>query len=84
MRYITEAINCSILYESIENKDLVGYADSDFSRSLDDRKNTFGYVLHLGSGVISWAYKKQPIVTLSSTKVEYVAIILSTCQAVWL
>ena len=46
----------------------IGYIDSDFAGSLDDRKRTFGYVFHLGSGVISWVSKKKPIVTLSSAK----------------
>ena len=63
---------------------MIGYIDSDFSRSLDDRKNTSSYVFHLGSCVIAWASKNQPIVTLSSAEAEYVAVTLAACQAVWL
>ena len=66
------------MYASAEKKDLIGYTDSDFVGSLDDRKNTSGYVFDLGSRVISWASKKQPIVTLSSTKAEYVAATSAT------
>lgn len=33
---------------------LVGYTDSDFAGDLDDRKSTFGYNFHLGSGPICW------------------------------
>jgi hypothetical protein len=73
-----------ILYSNTSNDFLVGYTDSDFAGSMDDRKSTSGYVFHLGSGVISWASKKQPIVTISSTEVEYVATTTTTCQAVWL
>ena len=72
------------MYGSTENKDLIGYTDSDFAGSLDDKKSTSGYVFHLGSGVISWESNKQPIVTLLSSEAEHVTTISATCQAVWL
>jgi len=72
------------MYASTEKKNLIGYTNNDFAGSLDDSDNTFGYVFHLGSCVISWASKKQHIMTLSSTKVEYVATTSTACQAVWL
>jgi hypothetical protein len=37
-----------------------------------------------GSGVVSWSSKKQPIVALSNTKVEYKGTIIVTCEVVWL
>lgn len=46
-------------------------------------KNTTGYVFHLGSRVISWASKKQPIVSLSTIKDEYVVATTVACQAAW-
>eukprot|EP00253_Pinus_taeda_P025797 PITA_25797 len=57
---------------------------SDWAGSVDDRKSTSGYVFHMGSGAISWAFKKQPVVSLSAAEAEYVAAIAVTCQAVWL
>ena len=47
-------------------------------------KNTSGYIFHLGSGAISWASQKQPIVTLSTREVEYIAATSTACQAVWI
>lgn len=72
------------MYASTEKKDLVGYTNSYFGGSLDAKKRNSGYVLHLGSNVISWESEKELIVTLSSTKAEYVATTLTTCQVVWL
>eukprot|EP00253_Pinus_taeda_P035323 PITA_35323 len=84
MRYIVGTTDCGIMYASTEKKDLIGYTDSDFSGSLNDRKSTFAFLFHLGSSVISWASKKQPIVTLSSVEAEYVAATLVGGQVVWL
>eukprot|EP00253_Pinus_taeda_P030206 PITA_30206 len=48
------------------------------------RKITLGYVFHMRSGAISWASKKQPVVSLSTAEAEYVAATTAACQAVWL
>jgi hypothetical protein len=37
-----------------------------------------------GSGAVSWSSKKQPIVALSSTKVEYKSAAIVACEVVWL
>eukprot|EP00253_Pinus_taeda_P029795 PITA_29795 len=52
--------------------------------SVDDRKSTSGYLFHMGSGEISCASKKQPIVALSTAEAEYVAATAAACQAVWM
>jgi len=46
----------------------VAYTDSDFAGDIDDQKSTFGFILLLGSGEISWSSKKQPVVSLSTTE----------------
>jgi hypothetical protein len=63
---------------------LKGYTDNDYAGSIDDRKNTSGYDFLFGKNLISWASKKQPIVSISSVEVEYVAETTTTCHAVWL
>eukprot|EP00253_Pinus_taeda_P022296 PITA_22296 len=73
LRYVKGTKSFGILYNVSEHSDLVGYIDSDWTRSVDDRKSTSGYVFHMGSGAISWASKKQSIVALSTAEAEYVA-----------
>ncbi|RDX97555.1 hypothetical protein CR513_19660, partial [Mucuna pruriens] len=38
----------------------------------------------MGYGAISWASKKQPVVSLSITEAEYIATALCACQCIWL
>ena len=63
---------------------MIGYTDSDFAGSIDDRKSTYGYVFSFGLGSVAWASKKHPIVTLSSSEAEYVAVTTATYQTVWM
>eukprot|EP00253_Pinus_taeda_P020956 PITA_20956 len=84
LRYVKGTKRFGILYTTSECSDLIGYTDSDWAGSVDDRKSTSGYVFHIGSGAISWASNKQPIVALSIVEAEYVAAIAGACQAVWM
>eukprot|EP00253_Pinus_taeda_P011023 PITA_11023 len=82
LRYVNGTKQYGILYTTTSDFRLVGYTDNDWAGSVDDKKSMSGYVFHLGSRAISWASKKQPIVSLSITEAEYVAAIVATCQAV--
>eukprot|EP00253_Pinus_taeda_P007975 PITA_07975 len=84
MRYVKGTKRFGILYTSSESSNLFGYTDSDWDGSVDDRKSTSGYLFHMGSGAISWASKKQPIVALSTAEAEYVAATAAACQGVWM
>nr|GEU57924.1 hypothetical protein [Tanacetum cinerariifolium] len=53
--------------------ELVAYTDSDYARASQDRKSTTGGCQFLGRRLISWQYKKQTVVTTSTSEAEYVA-----------
>lgn len=38
----------------------------------------------LNGGPVSWCFKRQPIVALSSTEAEYIALTLAAKEATWL
>eukprot|EP00253_Pinus_taeda_P007829 PITA_07829 len=67
LRYVNGTKEYDIFYIGTNDFRLVGYTDNDWVGSVDDRKSTLEYVLHLGYGSISWTSKKQPIVSLSKT-----------------
>jgi hypothetical protein len=53
--------------------DTHGFVDADWDRDLDRRRSTSGYVFNLFGGAISWMRKRQAVVALSTTEVEYMA-----------
>lgn len=68
LRYLNGTKGFGILYSSSKSFMLRGYTDSASAGSVDNRNNTSGYVFNLGLGTVSWASKKQKIVSLSTTE----------------
>jgi phosphoribosyl-AMP cyclohydrolase len=64
--------------------DIHGFVDADWARDLDHRRSTSGYVFNLFGGAISWMSKRQVVVALSTTEVEYMAATHASKEAVWL
>jgi hypothetical protein len=64
-------------------RDLVGYADADGSMA-EDQRAVSGYAVLLNGGAVSWACKKQEIVSLSTTESEYIAATHAAKEALWL
>jgi hypothetical protein len=60
------------------------FTDNDYAGDSDDQKSISGYVFIMGTRAISWSSKKQLIVTLSTTKAEFVVATACACQAIWL
>lgn len=86
LRYLKGTIELGIFYRRNEGGDmrLMAFTDSDYAGDLNDRRSTTGCVFLMGSGSISWALKKQPVVALSTTEAEYIAAAFCACQCVWI
>ncbi|XP_024164434.1 uncharacterized mitochondrial protein AtMg00810-like [Rosa chinensis] len=50
---------------------LSAYSDADWAGCPDSRRSTSGYLIYLGSNLISWCSKKQPTIARSSVESEY-------------
>ncbi|XP_050133146.1 secreted RxLR effector protein 161-like [Malus sylvestris] len=83
-RYLKGTTDFGIFYKKKGRSVLTGFTDSDYAGDLDDRRSTSGHVFMMGSGTISWASKKQQVVTLSTTEAEFIVAATSACQAIWL
>ena len=84
LRYVKGTLDYCLFYKNGEKSDLIGFTDSDFVGDIDDRKSTSGYVFLFSSAAVSWSSKKQSIVTLLTTEVEYVASTSCISQAILL
>jgi hypothetical protein len=63
---------------------LHAFCDSDWAGDPADRRSTGGYGIFLGSSLISWHAKKQPVVSRSSTEAEYRSLAVTTGELYWL
>src|SRR4051794_11856008 len=71
-----------LVYEQNEKR-LVGYTDAD-GNSNEDQHVISGYTFLIDCGAVSWSFKCQEIVMLSTTKSEYVAATHVAKEALWL
>jgi hypothetical protein len=65
------------------HSEISGYSDADWASHVH-RHSISGFVYFIGAGIVSWSCKKQPIVTLSSTEAEYVALTHSSKDILWI
>jgi hypothetical protein len=84
MRYITCTLNFGLWYTRYDDNHFSIYIYNDFAGNPEDRKNISGYAFYLGTNLISWESKKNPIVSISSTEEEYIIATSTSSQVVWL
>ena len=82
LRYLKGTSDFGLVYSMGDSK-AVGFSDSDWAGSLDDRKSTSGYLFLFGQAPISWKSKRQTCVALSSAEAEYVALAACAQEAAW-
>ena len=73
-----------LTYRRSDSLHIERYSDSDFTKDVDDRKSTSGYVFTLTGGAISWKSSKQTVTASSTMYAEFVACYEATGQVNWL
>ena len=84
LRYLKRTADLAVRYKKSENGTLIGYSDADWAGDYDDRYSTTGNLFLMAEGPVSWLSKKQPIVALSTSEAEYVAVSTAAQEATWL
>eukprot|EP00253_Pinus_taeda_P031195 PITA_31195 len=82
-------LNYFLTLQALQSKEkacplLVGFTDSDWVGDPDDWKSTASYLFTLGSGPITWACKKQSVISLSLVEAEYHGVVEASKEALWL
>ena len=62
---------------------LEGYTDAD-GMTTEGRQPVSGYIFKFLGSPVSWASKRQELVTLSTTEAEYIALSYAGREAIWL
>ncbi|XP_060960859.1 uncharacterized mitochondrial protein AtMg00810-like [Cannabis sativa] len=83
-KYLSGTSEFGLWYSRDTNMSIVGYSDSDWAGSLDDRKSTSGGCFYLGNNLVSWLSKKQNSISLSTAEAEYIAAGSCCTQLIWL
>ena len=65
-----------------KSKELQGYSDGNWARSMDDSKSTPSYAFNLRSGIFAWNSKKQEVVAQSFVEAKYDAAASALNQAI--
>ncbi|KAL4010603.1 hypothetical protein IC575_030105 [Cucumis melo] len=84
LRYLKNIPGKGLMFRKTNRKIIKAYTDSDWARSVIDRKSTFGYCTFVWGNLVTWRSKKQSVVARSSAEAEYRAISLRICEVIWL
>jgi histone deacetylase 1/2 len=84
LRYLHGTTNLGLHIKPSTDLDIAGFSDADWATSIDDRKSMAGQCVFLGETLVSWASRKQKVVSRSSTESEYRALADLAAEVAWL
>ncbi|GLT59368.1 hypothetical protein SLA2020_321890 [Shorea laevis] len=84
LRYLNGTKFHDLLIRPQTSLSLHGFFDADWAGEKNNLISTIGYVMYLGSNLVSWKATKQCAVAQSSTKVEYKALVAASSKVVWI
>jgi histone deacetylase 1/2 len=83
LRYLKGTLHHGLLLNKQSSLDLNAFSDSDWGGIHDGGRSTTGYILYLGSNIISWRSSRQKTVSRSSTEAEYKALANAAAEISW-
>ena len=63
----------------LKNLDFIAYCDAAYADNIYTCYSTIGHMIFVARGLIYYISKKQTLVTLSTTKAEFINLILTAC-----
>ena len=68
----------------MDNLEIIGYSNSNFSGCVDSRKSTSRYIFMFADGAVSWRSAKQTLIATSIMEAEFVSCFEATSHGVWM
>jgi hypothetical protein len=84
LRYLKHTIDHGLLIRKCSSNQLFAFLDVDWASCLDDRRSTSGFCIFLGSNLLSWSSKKQPVVSCLTTESKYKSMANTAADLCWL
>jgi hypothetical protein len=82
-RYLQGTRDLMLQYGGKSDIKLDVYSDADYAGDLDSARSTSGYAAFVGTSLVSWASRRQPVVAKSTTEAEYIAANEAGSEGVW-
>lgn len=83
LRYLKRSRDLGLVYHR-DSKPVEGFVDADWGSCPEDRWSYTDFLFKLSGSLISWDFRKQPTVALSSIKAEYMGLTKCTKEAIYL
>lgn len=83
-RYLNGTTELKLRFTKAKSNEIRAYSDADWASEIDKRRSCSGYLINMSNASICWNSKRQPIVALSSTEAEYIALSSAVCEVIWL
>nr|GEU72271.1 ribonuclease H-like domain-containing protein [Tanacetum cinerariifolium] len=84
LRYVHGTMDYGLQLFSSSTIDLVAYSDADWVGCPTTRRSTSGYYVFIGNNLLSWSFKRQPMLSRSSAEAEYRSVADVVAQTCWL
>lgn len=84
LRYFQATLDYGISFTTTSCLSLVGYSNANWGTDLDDRRSSIGFCLFLGANPVSWGFRKQHVVSRSTTEAKYKSLTHAAAEVTWL
>lgn len=71
-------------FQYAETERVSAYDDADWAGCPDSCRSTSGYLVYLGTNLVSWCFRKQPTIARSSAEFEYRSLSHASAETTWL
>ncbi len=80
LQYLKGTARQGLFFSSTNLLHYKTFCDSNWAMCLDTRRPITGFYIFLGDSLVSWHFKKQQIVSLSSSEAKYCVMAITTCE----